>query len=598
LKKNELNTIEDLIKRADLNKMGMKGDWQKEGYTLHVEGQPEYGESFTIYAKKKGRQVGFAGFFHGGESLHPEDVSVHPNHQRKGLATAMYQHAERLTGVKTKPAEDNSPDAQALWSQKDRPFGKSEPVELAELIKRAKTPKEPKALKTPKEPEAPLTISGLDVNPNPAIKSDNKSKFDKGVLHTPKGSFPVYTPDHDDSDYKQILNRPDIKDLHDNTMKNWFKLHNIHKTGGKIPEELIAHSVLFSILSANTPVPMQELGYSRLVDTMKKLNLDPRSKDFAEAFAPGGAGAVDWIGSDKPDQLPDHSKDYWTGQAGPAITQQSLSEGTGRGPGDIKVIPFKNQVIKKLQNYPAIHAYLSNLVNTHKTDSRAMTQDLMDAKAGSKTKAGKGHVAGLPVGIGSKIARYMFSLLGGSNTVVPDTHFIRHTFGLNSKVDSKTSEYLKQVLWNPQNHHLLSKLDEHYIRNHPAVQHVQDEYFKGLPTEDAAFPAFWLHWLTIAPHEKLRGIGKPSSAKNLTDHTPYWDTANEILDRYGLGLKKKESLNISKPLRTAAAAIELEQKLGPAVASMVFYSHLLPQLTKKDRKLSFRDYINLRGKKP
>jgi hypothetical protein len=48
-------------------------------------------------------------------------------HQRKGLATAMYQMAEKeLKGKKLNPdvSVSQSKDAKALWSQPKRPFGK------------------------------------------------------------------------------------------------------------------------------------------------------------------------------------------------------------------------------------------------------------------------------------------------------------------------------------------------------------------------------------------------------------------------------------------------------------------------------------------
>lgn len=50
-------------------------------------------------------------------------VEVAPDHRRRGLATAMYSWAERLSGKKFRPASSNTDAAKALWHQKHRPFG-------------------------------------------------------------------------------------------------------------------------------------------------------------------------------------------------------------------------------------------------------------------------------------------------------------------------------------------------------------------------------------------------------------------------------------------------------------------------------------------
>lgn len=119
----EFDSFDDLLTEIslmenELNK-GLKGDWQKEGYTLHHEGEPSYGHSFTVYAKNKhGKQVGFAGFFHAGDQLSPEDVDVDSNHQRKGLASAMYDHAQRIGRAKVVPSENQSEQAELFWQHR------------------------------------------------------------------------------------------------------------------------------------------------------------------------------------------------------------------------------------------------------------------------------------------------------------------------------------------------------------------------------------------------------------------------------------------------------------------------------------------------
>ena len=54
------------------------------------------------------------------------NVSVNLGHQRNGLATAMYDEIDRLSGDEITPSESQSADAKAFWKnrkmQKDRNF--------------------------------------------------------------------------------------------------------------------------------------------------------------------------------------------------------------------------------------------------------------------------------------------------------------------------------------------------------------------------------------------------------------------------------------------------------------------------------------------
>jgi len=116
------------------------------------------------------------------------------------------------------------------------------------------------------------TIRGKPVKPNPDIRSPS---FDekKGILHTQKGSFPMYIPSRDKEDpeagtkFHNILNDKKINEFHDYATENWAKVHKLLKEG-KLPEEVIMHGVLFSQLSPNTPVASQELMYCLDSDTI------------------------------------------------------------------------------------------------------------------------------------------------------------------------------------------------------------------------------------------------------------------------------------------------------------------------------------------
>lgn len=122
-----------------LNK-GLKGDWQSEGYTLHHQeinrdhlSPGGLGSMRTlITAKDKNGQ--YAGHLDidshqqkdGSLNHLPSIVRVADAHKRKGIASAMYKLAEEKLGGKIMPSSFQSKNAEDLWSQPNRNFGKSE----------------------------------------------------------------------------------------------------------------------------------------------------------------------------------------------------------------------------------------------------------------------------------------------------------------------------------------------------------------------------------------------------------------------------------------------------------------------------------------
>ena len=60
--------------------------------------------------------VGYAAFTHlpDGKTIMPESVNVKEEHQRQGLASAIYAHAEKLTGKKVVPSPEQSDEGRAL----------------------------------------------------------------------------------------------------------------------------------------------------------------------------------------------------------------------------------------------------------------------------------------------------------------------------------------------------------------------------------------------------------------------------------------------------------------------------------------------------
>jgi len=119
-----------MAKAEELEK-GQQGNWQAEGYEIrHSIDDPHQPERLTVTAHAPdGSRVGMLDVSPSHSrpgTLYPTGIQVHPQHQRKGLATAMYQRAEQVLGLPMAPGSYQSPEAQMLWNQPSRPFGKSE----------------------------------------------------------------------------------------------------------------------------------------------------------------------------------------------------------------------------------------------------------------------------------------------------------------------------------------------------------------------------------------------------------------------------------------------------------------------------------------
>jgi len=75
-----------------------------------------------------GGHVGAATFKHHGNNLVPSTVVVDDDHRRKGIASAMYAHAEKHSGKSVIPSKLQTQEGQALWAgnAKQGQFGKGE----------------------------------------------------------------------------------------------------------------------------------------------------------------------------------------------------------------------------------------------------------------------------------------------------------------------------------------------------------------------------------------------------------------------------------------------------------------------------------------
>lgn len=110
-------------KTEELNK-GANGNWKKEGYKLKINPNATYHKNPAIHIQAVHPIHGvvgesFIGRAKDGSHIYPHDTNVDPNHQRKGIASAMYNVAEKHTGLELQPLNsDQSDDAVKLWDHR------------------------------------------------------------------------------------------------------------------------------------------------------------------------------------------------------------------------------------------------------------------------------------------------------------------------------------------------------------------------------------------------------------------------------------------------------------------------------------------------
>lgn len=391
-----------------------------------------------------------------------------------------------------------------------------------------------------------LTIRGKAVTPNPHVKR-GKLHFNEhtGELHLPQATYKMYNPDEDGESgrhFREVWHSPEVRKQHDYAVRNWIEVNKALKEG-RLPEAVLATSVAFSQLSPNTPVPVHEMMYAYLLDTFKNKGYDIRDPRFGTPET-----KQDWMSRDQPQNWPTSSRDYFTDQIGGLFSLKNASKRTGRKVGDRPGFMLPNDKFSNMSNYSAVHGFLRDLVERHGADTRSAVAELMKGKVSAKLweaarqralKTGKpdiGEYRGLNIpGLAPKTARFAYSMLGAGNSFVPDTHFSRHLFGLDKKLDgSSIGQVRDKVLWNENNSDLLNAMDRWYYRNHPSVKLMLEhpefgQYFKDNP-EQAVFPAFWGHWLSIAPHEARLGHKMANVASNQSaSHRPLFDEVTRLL---------------------------------------------------------------------
>jgi hypothetical protein len=470
---------------------------------------------------------------------------------------------------------------------------------LSNLRKAGKTPAKPQAPKSDK-----LTIRGQPVKGKSAnIDFDEE----KGVLKTPRGNFPMYIPSKHDPDkgvaYNQLLNSPEVSKYHDTAMENFVHAHRMFKAG-QVPREMLTHAVMFSQLSPNTPVPVQEMMYGHLVDAMKDTGVSPSSPSGSVVSVPSPTGKENemhesnaellrnWVSRDLPDRLPEHSPAHFQ-RLKEALTLGSDSKLTGRKAGDFMGFQIAHNKFSNISKINQFVDDVNGLITKHK-NGRQVSEILLDHKlkaglhdARRERQLAQGNDIGpyqgpVVAGLAPKTLRYALGMLGAGDVQVPDTHHVRHIFGLDRKLDSNTIDYIKSILWDEKHGpRVLAGMDRHYAQSHDAVRHMLDhpkwgQYFQN--PEDAIFPAFWKGWTAIVPHEKMRGLSS-SGFNEGTDHLPYWDAVRQYF-------KSEQPYNPDLTYYTAVQHHRWVQDYGPMEATNLYYQHLVPLLLQNEAKRS------------
>jgi len=113
----------------DLEK-GLKGDWEKEGYQWSgyefEHDEPDRVGHKIVALDRDHNMVGEYNFSYDPKdnTLTPDSVWTHEHHRRKGLANEAYRQAEIDTNRRLTPASAQSPEAQSLWDNPGRSFGR------------------------------------------------------------------------------------------------------------------------------------------------------------------------------------------------------------------------------------------------------------------------------------------------------------------------------------------------------------------------------------------------------------------------------------------------------------------------------------------
>jgi hypothetical protein len=533
-----------------------------------------YGSDITK-AMSAGSYGAAPGTLTGGAALQVEDRTL------KAMAHAAYRDWDRVTPfkkfLKTQMPEASDEFINHFSDIVDRHlFRVRKAVEVVtDLKKEGKLmgPKDAGISVQPLKKEKPrLTIQGRVVpqtNPlTPTPSFDSAS----GTLYTKRGAFQASTPSkphpHLVRHMKSIGVDPKVhatafsaevqksRQHHLRAMQNWFKVNDKFSKGDVDPG-VVSHAVAFALMSPGVPVPIQETMYGHYMDAVK-------NQGMSSVNSEGEWNKVhkDWMGRNR-SGLPQHSRQHFVN------LEDQIRAKDGNFIGYSKPAKFSEYFGGYLKDH---HHQVMEAIKDAKGDAHVVARKLTDVR-----------------GIAPKLSRYLLGMMGAGNMVVPDTHFIRHYFGARPDApgsrpgmspDSDTINHLKQTLLDStSSHDLLEGMDNHYFQNHDAVKHVLNDpqmgpYFKGRE-QQAIFPAFWSHWISIPGHENAIGTPNQYSSNEGTDHAPFWDAI------HGLH-KSEEQYDPDLHMKTAQQHHRWMEQYGQNHALGLYYRYLVPKLLAND----------------
>lgn len=493
------------------------------------------------------------------------------------------------------------PSAIEAWHKPSKSWRKlselrkdEKPIEGAKPKAAAKPKATPKAkappkgtahLKAPEPALEPLTVQG---KPVPASKIYSKGKaggvfFDEkeGALHTGRGVFHMNTVTrphpHQAEKWDQETMQGTFasalsgsRPAHQRAMQNWLPL-NKKFCEGKTDPGLVSHSVLFALMSPGNPVAMQEHMFSHAIDAMHAHGMDSVLTPDQWRKAGGSWLDTNWSPGE-PGKLPEHSNDYFKhliDMAGPGKGVKGLYTKDGR----VQSFGKPKQLYDYYMGYLADHHdKVMEAIKDTRGDGRQIARMLCEAN-----------------GFGNKLARYTVGMMGGGNLTVPDTHFLRHSFGLLPDVegqrpgaspDNATFGHIRDATTSgPKANDVMEAIDRHYMANHPSVKAVMSDpilgqHFKDRP-DQALFPSFWWHWTSVAPHERALGTPPAFASNGNTDHRPFFDATSQFR-------KSETEYDHELPIKTAAQHHLWVREHGPEEAWHMYMEQLAPMLAAND----------------
>lgn len=125
---------------ANVITAGQNGNWKEAGFKLtHTADNksnsgpvdPKNQNFMVLMVDSQGNEIGSVQVWRSGKNkIYSNGTYVEPEHRRKGIASAMYRYAEKISGKKfvpsesvTKDPESMSGDARRLWKDSERSFG-------------------------------------------------------------------------------------------------------------------------------------------------------------------------------------------------------------------------------------------------------------------------------------------------------------------------------------------------------------------------------------------------------------------------------------------------------------------------------------------